>query len=209
MIVTKECLFCGTILDEGGNNPYICNDCSEKLNILNQITKVDKAREKISKSTSRYLGKEYSYKNERDLVVAKMLNKELIFKSSEEICFALQLEREKIRYFSNYKIGKYAVDFFLPDMRKIIEIDSELYHKNKNKDFIRERSIMLMVGEEYEIVRFQTTAIPNYITNELKDIINFIVEKRNFDGRFRDTRWDKEYLFQYFDLKSHIERGKK
>ena len=208
MSVTKECLFCGMILDDN-TNPYICNVCNEKINILNQITKVDKAQEKMSKSTKRYLGKEYDYKKERDSVVMKMINKELVFKSSEEICFALQLERENIRYFSNYKIGKYSVDFFLPDMKKIIEIDGELYHKNKNKDFIRERSIMLMAGEDYEIVRIQTSSIPNYITNDLKEIINFIVDKRNFDNRFRDTRWDKDYILQYFSLKSYVERGKK
>lgn len=207
MAIDKECIFCKTLLNDTAN-PYACDECLEKINILNQVTKVDKAQEKMSKSTYRYLGKGYDYKEERDLVVTKMLNKKLAFKSSEEVCFALQLEREKVRYFVNYKIGKYSVDFFLPDMKKIIEIDGELYHKNKNKDFIRERSIMLMVGEEYEIVRIPTSSIPNYITSNLREIINFIVDKRNFDNRFRDTRWDKDYILQYFSLKNHVERGK-
>ena len=119
-----------------------------------------------------------------------------------------QLEKENIRYFPNYKIGSCKVDFFLPDMRRIIEIDGELYHKNENKDFMRERYIMSCVGEKYEIVRIPASYVPRYIIKNLKEVIQFVVEKRNFDGRFRDTRYDKLYFEQYLDLQYHLRRSK-
>lgn len=138
----------------------------------------------------------------------KMIKDGFDFKSSDEMCFALQLEKENVRYIPNYKIGKYSVDFFLPDMRKIIEIDGELYHTDENKDFIRERRIMSMVGEKYEIVRIPASCVPNYIIKNLKESIEFVVDKRNFDNRFRDTRWDEQYFREYIYLQSHLRRNK-
>ena len=209
MAISKECIFCGTLLDEENKSQYACNDCLNKVNILKQLTKADNAREKISKATQKYLRRKYDYQEERDNLALKMLKDGFVFKSTDEMCFAMQLEKEKIRYFSNYKIGNYSVDFFLPDMKKIVEIDGELYHTDENKDFIRERSIMSMVGEKYEIVRIPASYVPNFIIKNLKEIIEFIVDKRNFDNRFRDTRWDKDYLGQYLSLQHQLRRCNK
>ena len=41
----------------------------------------------------------------------------------------------------------------------------------------------------------------------MKKITDFIVDKRNFDNKFRDTRWDKNYLEQYLSLQHQIRRG--
>lgn len=207
MAISKECIFCGTLLDEENKNKYACNDCLNKFNILKQLTKADNAREKISKATQKYLRRKYDYQEERDNVALKMLKDGFVFKSTDEMCFAMQLEKEKIRYFPNYKIGNYSVDFLLPDMKRIIEIDGEIYHTNENKEFIRERSIMSMVGEEYEIIRIPASYVPNFIIKNLREIVEFIVDKRNFDNRFRDTRWDKNYLEQYLSLQHQIRRG--
>ena len=91
-------------------------------------------------------------------------------------------------------------------MKRIIEIDGKIYHTNENKEFIRERSIMCMVGEEYEIIRIPASYVPNFIIKNLREIVEFIVDKRNFDNRFRDTRWDKNYLEQYLSLQHKIGR---
>ena len=205
----KECLFCATVLDETRNGKYICEECESKMKLLKQISKVDTAKEKIEKAVKRYLRKNESYDLERNKIATKILKENFVFNSADEACFALQLEKEGIRYYPNYKIGNYNVDFLLPNMKKIIEIDGELYHTNENKDFLRERSIMSSVGEEYEILRIPASYVPNYIIKNLREIIEFIVDKRNFDGRFRDTRFDKKYLEEYLNLQYHLRRGMK
>lgn len=97
----------------------------------------------------------------------------------------------------------------MPDMKRIIEIDGEIFHTDEDRDFIRERSIMSSVGEEYEIVRIPASYVPNYIIKNLREIIEFVVDKRKFDGRFRDTRWDKQYLGEYLNLQSYLRRNKR
>ena len=209
MAFSKECIFCGTLLDEENKSKYACEDCLKKINVLKQLTKVDKAQERMKKATSKFLRKQHDYQDERDNVALKIIKDGFVFNSCEEMCFAMQLEKEKIRYFPNYRIGNYSVDFLLMDMKIIIEVDGELYHKDENKDFIRERSIMSMIGEEYEIVRIPASYVPNYIIKNLKETIEFIVDKRKFDNRFRDTRWDKDYFLQYISLQHQIRRAKK
>lgn len=205
----RECLFCGTILDEERDKKYICEECENKMNLLKQITKIDTAQEKIEKSATKFLRRNCSYENERDSVIRKVLTQKFHFMSTEEACFAMQLEKEHIRYYPNYKIGKHRVDFFLPDMKRIIEIDGEIYHTNDDKDFLEERAVMRIIGEEYEIIRIPASYVPNYIIKNLKELIEFVVEKRNFDGRFRDTRWDKQYLGDYLNMLHFIRRHSK
>ena len=202
----RECLICGTILEE--NEKYVCCECDYKIKLLDKVKKVDSCQEKIEKTCKKFLKKDLSYSEERDRVIGRIIHTNEEFKSLAEICFALQLEKEGIFYFPNYKIGNHFVDFILPKMKRIIEIDGELYHKNKEKDFFRERDIMRCIGEEYEIVRIPAGAVPDYIVKNLREVIDFVVEKRNFDGRFRDTRYDAQYWGQYLHLQKYGKRGR-
>lgn len=203
-MVTRECMFCGAILEK---EDYVCSECENKINLLKKLRKLDKAQKNIQKSVKKYLKRDIDYSDFRYSVARKIVYEQFEFNSTEEMCFALQLEKEKIRYYPNYKIGDYKVDFILPDMKIIVEIDGELYHKDENKEFIRERGIMNVVGNDYEIVRLPASYVPGYIVKDLKEIIKFVIDKRKFDNRFRDTRWDSQYFEQYFQLKSHLRRG--
>lgn len=204
-----ECVFCGTLLEEDEKKQYCCNICQSKIDFISKVKKVDIATEKMQKACIRYLHKDLNYLDERKNVIEKIRKNGYVFSSIPEICFALQLEKEQIKYKPNYKIGNHRVDFILPGMKRIIEVDGEIYHKDEDKDFLRERAIMRVVGEEYEIVRIPASYIPNYIVKDLKESIEFVVGKRDLDGRFRDTRWDNKYWEQYFSLQRYLKNGGK
>lgn len=204
--MVRECLFCGVALDDK-NKRYICEDCERKMKLLKQLNKLDDSKEKIEKTVKKYLRRNCDYQEERDNIATKILKNGFYFGSADETCFALQLEKEGIVYYPNYKVENYRVDFLLPNMKRIIEIDGEIYHTDEHKDFLRERSIMRSIGEEYEIVRIPASYVPKYIIKNLKEIIDFIVDKRKMDGHFRDTRWDKHYLGEYLSLQNHLRRS--
>lgn len=206
--MVRECIFCGTALEDK-NKGYVCEDCERKMKLLKQLKKLDTSRVKIEKSANKYLHSNYNYEEERDSIARKILNENFSFGSADEVCLALQLEKEHIRYLPNYKIGNRRVDFLLPDMKRIIEVDGELYHTDENKDFLREREIMSCIGEEYEIMRIPASYIPKYIIKDLREIISFVIDSRKFDGRFRDTRWDSYYLRQCLNLRGHLRRSAK
>lgn len=209
MTKDRECIFCGTILDEERNGKYTCEICERKVKILKDVTKADSAMTKLENVFKKYLKRKCSYRDERDIVVKKILENDFVFNSVEEMCFAMQLEKENIKYIPNYKIGKYKVDFFLPNLKRIVEIDGELYHSDKDRDYLRERSIMHNAGEEFEIIRIPASYVPKYTICDLKEMIEFIVYKRNFEGKFRDTSCDKNYLGEYLSLRNHLRRYSK
>ena len=205
----RECLFCGTILDEE-EGKYICNDCDKKMKLLKQLEKVDKAQLKMIRDGKKYFHSKntYDYENERFSVAEKVVKKGFVFRSVEEACVALECEKEGINYIPNYKIGPYTVDFIFPKMKVIFEVDGSLYHTDEDKDFLRERSIMSYVGEEYEIVRIEAESVPRFIILNLREAIEFVIDKRNFENKFRDTRRDTDRFYEYICLQSHLRRSK-
>lgn len=114
----KECLFCGTLLEEYSKEKYVCEECQTKMNLLKQIKKIDSAKEKIEKATKKYLKIASDYSNERKIMIENIIKNKYVFKSTEEICFAMQLEHENIKCYPNFKIGEYSVDFLLPSLKK-------------------------------------------------------------------------------------------
>lgn len=206
----RECLFCGTILDEE-EGKYICNECDRKMKLLKQFEKVDKAQLKMIRDRKKYFHTKntYDYEDERFSVAEKIVKNGFIFRSVEEACVALECEREGIGYVPNYKIGPYTVDFIFPKMKVIFEVDGKLYHADEDKDFIRERSLMSYIGEDYEIVRIEAEEVPRFIILNFKEAIQFVIDKRNFENRFRDTRRDTDMFYEYLCLQSHLRRSKK
>src|SRR5699024_7009453 len=205
----RECLFCGTILDEE-EGKYICNDCDKKMKLLKQLEKVDKAQLKMIRDRKKYFHSKntYDYENERFSGAEKAVKKGFVFRSVEEACVALECEKEGINYIPNYKIGPYTVDFIFPKMKVIFEVDGSVYHTDEDKDFLRERSIMSYVGEEYEIVRIEAECVPIFIILNLREAIEFVIDKRNFENKFRDTRRDTDRFYEYICLQLHLRRSK-
>ena len=206
----KECFFCGAMIDEKDKSNYVCADCQRKMALLKQLEKVDKAASKILKAAKRYLGRraDIDWENEKYAVSKRILKDEFKFNSTEEVCVALLCKKQNIRYFPNYKIGEYSVDFLFPDLKILFEVDGELYHTDSDKDFLRERRIMSMVGEEYEIVRLGAEYIPRYIILNFREALSHVVYQRKSNGHFRDTRYDEKYFGEYLNLVGYMGRNR-
>ena len=202
-MVIKVCLFCGKNIEK---KKYVCEECEEKIKKLKQITRIDDAALKMKKAHKKYLHNEYGYEKEKEIIAEKIISRGFSFNSKDEVCFALQLEKENIEYIPNYKIENYQVDFFLPKIKKIVEIDGELYHTDENKDYFRERAIMHFVGEEYEIIRIPANDVQEVTIGDIPEMLDYIKEKRLTDHRFRDTRYDEVYLLGYLREKRKREK---
>lgn len=206
----RECIFCRTLLDEEDKSKYICNECDMKLGILKQVSKADKAMGRMAKESAHYFNqaKRCTYEDERYCVIEKIINDKFRFNSTDEICVALQCEKEKIKYYPNFRIGQYSVDFLFPELKIIFEVDGEMYHSDSERDFIRERGIMHVVGEKYEIVRLGTMYIPRLILLNFKESLSHVVFQRNSNGEFRDTRNDGKYFNEYINLAGFLRRNR-
>lgn len=92
--------------------------------------------------------------------------------SVPEAMVAIELLKNKHRIIPQQKVGKYKVDFALPDIKKIIEVDGELYHRN-NRSPNREGTIQISMGMDWKILHIPAKLIAKDIA-KLERAINLV-----------------------------------
>ena len=88
---------CGATIEINKKQKYVCEECDRKIKLLKQLTNVDKAKEKIEKKAKRKRIKDLDYEQEACEVARKIMSEGYVFNSVNEICFAIQLEKENIK----------------------------------------------------------------------------------------------------------------
>ena len=101
----------------------------------------------------------------------------------------MELIRRKDKAHHQVKVYNYVVDFVLPEMKVILEIDGKLYHGKEKKQYetIRDELICEKFGEEWELIRIDTENINTNVTR-LLSAINAVLRrrKRNKEGNGHD-----------------------
>lgn len=78
------------------------------------------------------------------------------FDSSYEVLTAIVLVQNRIHAKMQYKVGPYQVDFLLPDLLVVLEIDGERHKHRKDYDSVRDKAIKKALGPHWEIIRIDT-----------------------------------------------------
>ena len=76
--------------------------------------------------------------------------------SSYEALAAIILVQNRIHSQMQYKVGSYQVDFLLPDLLAVLEIDGERHKQRKSYDSKRDKEIKEILGQHWEIIRIST-----------------------------------------------------
>lgn len=204
------CLICGEEFESGKTNAYSCDKCESKIRLIKKMEMVDKAQRELEKRT----GKMKSFKLKRDMsryvkpVKERVMNGTDNFSSMPEAVVAIQMERINLEYETQKMIAGTKVDFYIPEIRIILEVDGSIYHSDKDKTFLRDRQIMRAVGEKWEIVHINSDKIPKYTWN-LRNALPFVVLQRNDKWRFRDSEFDSDFLMDFDNLEKYLRRQKR
>lgn len=100
------------------------------------------------------------------------------FDSSEEIMAAIILIHNHYHIKPQTKVGRYQVDFMLPDDFLILEIDGVHHKLKKNYDKERDREIKEKLGEQWQILRIPSDYIDKKVT-ELPQAIENVLDYRD------------------------------
>lgn len=101
------------------------------------------------------------------------------FDSAYEMVAAIILIQNRVQCKTQQKIGKYQVDFLLPDEFVVLEIDG-FYHGNRVcYDSKRDREIRKALGPDWEVVRIATKYLDRNAAR-LVDAIREICDHRAF-----------------------------
>jgi very-short-patch-repair endonuclease len=102
------------------------------------------------------------------------------FQSSNEILVALEIIRKGYKVRHQVKMGKWKVDFQIPELKTILEIDGVLYHnkETKPKEKLRDSSIIAYLGPEWEVIRINENLIKKNIQKLIPAIKRIIAERK-------------------------------
>lgn len=117
----------------------------------------------------------YAYKEASEAVLEFALEPGEKFSSSHEMVAAMELIRNHVKIKVQQTIGNYRVDFMIPEMNVVFEVDGYMHKTSKVKDNQRDIAIREILGSDWEVVRISTKNIEENI-DKLLDAIEAIAE---------------------------------
>lgn len=158
-----------------------CKECYENENkrIVKTKNEIAKLKKQIMfENAMQLLEKQrynfYKNKEAIEVVRDKIIEKPDGFDSSYEVVAAIILVSNRIYSKTQVKIGRYQVDFILPDYKIVLEIDGERHKMNKKRDSERDEKIKSMLGNGWDIVRIPTELLDMKAENLVKGIDSLI-----------------------------------
>lgn len=115
------------------------------------------------------------------------------FDSSCEIMACIQLINNEVKVTPQYKIKNYTVDFYLPELKIILEIDGYNHNSSKNLlyDAKRDANILQELGSGWEVIRIKTTLIEKRLAFLLEQIKREYksrqIYRKNYNGILPDN----------------------
>lgn len=94
------------------------------------------------------------------------------FQSASEVLVALELIRSGIKARHQVRMGRWRVDFVLPELKVVLEVDNDFYHRPENKPAqkLRDSCIIAALGGEWEIIRINDDLIRQRLKHLAKAI---------------------------------------
>ncbi len=102
------------------------------------------------------------------------------FDSAYEMIAAIILVDNEIECKPQYKVGDYQCDFCIPAWKVILEIDGDRHRHRKEYDSDRDKAIVAMLGEEWQIVRIKTEYLDmkaDLLVEAIKEVIRHRIKK--------------------------------
>ena len=98
----------------------------------------------------------YDYKEAIEVVEEYIEKNPDKIDSSYEALTAIVLVKNRIYSKMQYKVGRYQVDFLLPELLIVLEIDGDRHKHRKYYDSVRDEEIKKQLGPHWEIIRIDT-----------------------------------------------------
>lgn len=166
LVYLVKCSQCGAkmkSLSYGQNKKYVCPDCKYNRKVKQREVEADLLDSITTKSDRRFakaveeLRKQTKHFGQYAKVIRLAQTAAERYGSVPEAMVAIELLQLGYRVIPQQKIGKYRVDFYLPDEKIVVEVDGSLYHQ-KQKDG-REATIQLSLGIDTRIIHLPAELI--------------------------------------------------
>jgi very-short-patch-repair endonuclease len=100
----------------------------------------------------------------------------------------------------NYKIDKYIVDMYIPDLKLIVEVDGDRHEHRQLYDSKRDLELRKILGDEWEVIRIPTQYIeqnPGRIPDAVLALAKQKRDIRKKNGGFLPQNYSKREAARY------------
>ncbi len=95
-----------------------------------------------------------------------------LYDSILEIFVAIELLHQGYRIIPQQKLASYRLDFVIPDIKTVIEVDSKIFHSNKDREIIKDFAIKNNLGQDWKVLHIAT----DYIMKDMIKIASYFRE---------------------------------
>lgn len=182
------CWNCGKLIeyDEEPQKRVYCTGCFEEFqkNHDEKVEKYLKLKDEVMYDTAlRTMEKAgvfmYEYEESAKRMKQLMEEKTGIFRSSDELITAIILDENNYDFKINFRVQKYIVDFYIPELKVCLEVDGRLHDFSIKKDSERDIDIRDFLGLEWEVLRIPTKYIEKNPILIPEILIKMKQEKKN------------------------------
>lgn len=187
-----------------------CPDCKEEFTknkeetlkqYINLKTKV------MHERAIRFIEKQHAniavYKEPAEVVLEFALSAPEKFGSSHEMMAAMELIRNEVKIKMQHKISKHRVDFFIPSMKVVLEVDGYMHATRTLKDSKRDVNILNELGKGWEVIRIPTKHLETNLKQLIPAIKAVYKEKqglRRKNGGFIPSYYSKRESMHHEEL---------
>lgn len=213
-----KCWHCGKLVDYDGE-PQVrvyCEQCEqvvidERNRILSEH--IDRKIRVMHERALREMERGGVYMHEyvdiaRDTLAAALKNPEKYLSSDEMIC-AMVLDSNGYEYEINKRIGKYVVDFYIPELKVILEVDGERHEFKADSDSRRDLELKKALGDSWEVVRIPTKYVeenPEALPDALVKVRDYKRKLRKQYGGYLPEGYSKREQELYKNIREYNER---
>lgn len=173
----SHCFECGqkVIVSNRARYKILCDRCKneiKKQNTLDQQEDTALKHQVRFQNAISFLETKVRDINTYHNAIEKAKEKILRYGSQDEVIAAIVMLHNGYSVIAQQKIGRYRVDFVLPEDKIIVEIDGRIFHNDKNKERQRDNEISLKMGVEWRIIHIPTDLLEKSPFSLIKAIEN-------------------------------------
>lgn len=173
---------------------YLCSDCKLENKLADKEKQVERnkgKKEKQFENAIKRIEKQTNLKPYRSAIdkVKDKLHTSGYFDSTEEIMVAIELLKNKIGFIHQKKLRRYYLDFVIPSIKVVLEVDGSPFHteETKKREKIRDDIILLNYGVDWEVIRISDKMINQNITKLVPALDTIRQKRKNIKSQYNGT----------------------
>ena len=170
-----------------------CADCFDKtvaekqeLSNMLAVLNIKNMLEKAIRMLERQGSDIYDYRDAIERVQNYAISSPEKFASSHEALAAIILIHNGYKIKMQYPVANYRVDFYLPKLKVLLEIDGYLHKNRKKQDAERDKKILAAMPAGWQIVRIPTEHIErkaDLLITAIKAVLDERAKIQRLEGR--------------------------